>query len=386
MSRILAIETSCDETAIAILEATWENEQPRFTTLSHQLYSQAKIHAEFGGVFPQVAKREHIKIIIPLLVAALKETSLDENGSTEFDQAALEALLEREAEAQPLLIDYLKNHSVPKIDAVAVTQGPGLEPALWVGVNIAKALAIVWHKPLIPVNHMLGHFYSTLAQAENKLDFPALGLLVSGGHTELLLAESWDAFTLVGSTRDDAVGEAYDKVARLFDLPYPGGPRLAALAERARTDGLTSAVKLPRPMLDSDDFDFSYSGLKTAVLYTLKEKSLETEHEQAAFAREFEEAVADTLTHKTKKAIERFVPKSLVAAGGVMANTYLRTRLQTLADEFELALLLPPAELATDNAVMIALAAHVLLHTESPDIKRTPADIAEVRASSSFKY
>ena len=237
--KILAIETSCDETAVALLNANGDRHGATFDILGNALNSQIDIHREYGGVFPALAKREHAKNLVPLLEKALLEANLLTPGVTAFPED-VRALLEREQELATALASLFSRIAMPEIDAIAVTHGPGLEPALWVGVNLARVLATVWEKPLIGVNHMEGHLISALAElTEKKMSIaetplPLLGLLISGGHTELVCMEEWLSYSLIGETRDDAVGEAFDKVARMMDLPYPGGPEVSNLAERAR--------------------------------------------------------------------------------------------------------------------------------------------------------
>jgi N6-L-threonylcarbamoyladenine synthase len=352
--KLLAIETSCDETAICLIEGSGEfGPDFKFNILGNALSSQAALHAQYGGVFPNLAKREHAKALVPLLSQILRA-----NGSTKFDQAALGELLQREPELLKELIPFLETHAKPDIDAIAVTHGPGLEPALWVGVNFAKALSAVWNIPIVAVNHMEGHIVLSMSEKNNlaEFEFPVLALLISGGHTELVLSKQFGEYELVGQTRDDAAGEAFDKVARLLDLPYPGGPEISRLATEARNKNIMSETKLPRPMLHEDNFDFSFSGLKTAVRRVTEAGPFD----KVALAREFEDAVADVLVGKTLRAVDQFGANTVVVGGGVSANTYIRERLaQALTDEGNIAkLLIPPPELATDNAIMIALAGY----------------------------
>ncbi|MEI6864200.1 MAG: tRNA (adenosine(37)-N6)-threonylcarbamoyltransferase complex transferase subunit TsaD [Candidatus Adlerbacteria bacterium] len=325
--KILAIETSCDETGIAILEGTKDGESFSFTVLGNALLSQAALHAEYGGVFPALAKREHIKNLPPMLEQALK-------------QAGEQTL-----------------------DAIAVTYGPGLEPALWTGITFAQKLAAEWNLPLLPINHMEGHLISSLVQngTLENIQLPVLGLLISGGHTEFALMKDWFDYTLVGQTKDDAVGEAFDKVARMLGLSYPGGPEISKLAEYARQNNITSDIKLPRPMLHEPTCDFSFSGLKTAVLYALRDlggmHTLSSDH-IAAFAREFEDAVSDVLIAKTRRALEQTDAKTFVIGGGVAASKHLRRTLSALIEaEFpNVEFRLPALDITGDNAVMIAMA------------------------------
>lgn len=256
----------------------------------------------------------------------------------------------------------IKNTKKPKIDAIAVTKGPGLEPALWVGINFAKALSSVWDIPLFPINHMEGHIVASLLKSKNKsqkiknIKFSAVALLVSGGHTELVLIKNWFAYKILGKTRDDAAGEAYDKVARMLGLPYPGGPHISRIAETIPDK--SSRFPLPRPMLNSDNFDFSFSGLKTAVLYTIKKIPRLTPKMKAEIANEFENAVIEVLLKKTLLAAQTYKAKTIILGGGVSANTRLRKYFISIAKENNVELLLPQPSLSTDNALMIAIAAY----------------------------
>jgi len=361
--RILAIETSCDETAISIVEAKGGFDRPAFKVLAHTVASQIAIHKEWGGVVPNIAKREHGKAIVPLLETALEQAKMIKPAKKITADGKLIRKLAKILEREPdLSIDFLEKLpkiAVPKIDAIAVTQGPGLEPALWVGINFARALSLLWQKPLIPVNHMEGHLLSSLASesSKNKIKFPAVALLASGGHTEIVLVKDWLKYKVIGRTRDDAVGEAFDKVARLLGLPYPGGPEISRLADfKVKIDG----YKLPRPMQNSGDFDFSFSGLKTAVLYLTKKIGLLSDDDKKAIAFEFQNAAVDVLLSKTLHAVEQFQAKTLIVGGGVIANHELKAR---LSDEVktkfpDTAFLLPSRELSTDNATMIALAGY----------------------------
>ncbi|HEY4476773.1 MAG TPA: tRNA (adenosine(37)-N6)-threonylcarbamoyltransferase complex transferase subunit TsaD [Candidatus Paceibacterota bacterium] len=394
---ILGIETSCDETAVSVIVGNETKNPPRFQVLAQVVSSQVKLHAPWGGVVPSLAKREHSKNLIPVLEKALgnaklkvkkirgstKATPFDPQGVA-LDLKAVEKILEREPELLEQFLKFIPTIAAPKINAIAVTHGPGLEPALWTGINLARALALTWQKPLIPVNHMAGHIYSVLISPNHKatpwgskgvaLKFPALALLISGGHTELVLIRDWLKHTLLGATRDDAAGEAFDKVARLLDLPYPGGPVLSKLAAKAKTtpsvgDSKHSVFKLPRPMINSPDFDFSFSGLKTAVLYRVNDLEKQSARGQPTLdwkiqiAADFQQAVIDVLLAKTTKAIEKYKPKVLIIAGGVSANQPLRQQFtKHLAKHFpKVKLLLPLPKLSLDNATMIAVTGYLRL-------------------------
>ncbi len=367
--KILGIETSCDETSIALLEATEPG--PRFSVISHITLSQIKMHEQYGGVFPNVAQREHQKNLVPLLLEVLREAGENSDGKTASagDVKKIVNILDREPILLEAFLHLLSHRPIPHIDAIAVTHGPGLEPALWTGVNFAKALSTVWGVPVIPVNHMEGHIVSVLLPEKGKeamvpsdVKFPALALLVSGGHTELVLMEKWGAYKRLGETRDDAVGEAFDKVARMLLLPYPGGPQISRLAEEERK--LSPKVKktftFPRPMMHSKDYDFSFAGLKTAVLYTIKKLPEVTEQIRREITREFEDSVVEVLVSKTARAIEEFEPRTLIIGGGVSANTHLRKECVALKSKFpELEVFIPTLGASGDNAAMIAIAGYL---------------------------
>ena len=321
--RILGIETSCDETAVSVVEGSGE----KLTVVLSFVRSQIDIHEAYGGVVPEVAAREHLQMLFPMLHKAV-------------------------------------NPSGEGIDAIAVTTGPGLAPALRVGSEAAKALAYAWGKPIVPVCHLEGHIYAAwLARGDEGVashagtpSFPALCLVVSGGHTELVLMKGHGEFERLGETLDDAAGEAFDKVAKMLGLGYPGGPKVAQLA----ADGDPKAFDFPRALLNSGNLNFSFSGLKTSVLYVLREKETQINDEKfrADICASFQEAVVDILAKKTLTAIHKHKPASLILAGGVAANLALRDRLTELAKETEVALFLPPFEYSLDNAAMIAAAGY----------------------------
>jgi N6-L-threonylcarbamoyladenine synthase len=311
-----------------------------------------------------------------LLEAALEEAELlHESEQVISDQIRdqLERVLEREQGLGEQLLEFISESERPALDAIAVTAGPGLEPALWVGINFAKALSAAWELPMVAANHMEGHILSGLARRSGSeggtseltiegLALPVLALLISGGHTELVLMKEWLSYELVGQTRDDAVGEAFDKVARMLALPYPGGPQISKLAEEARNepDDFTKGLELPRPMLHDDTCDFSFAGLKTAVLYLLKKQDGISGEDKKRIALEFENAVSEVLWKKTARALEQTNAKTLVLGGGVSANTHIRRVFtENIEKDFsEVSLRIPSAELTTDNAVMIALAGY----------------------------
>jgi len=351
---ILGIETSCDETAISIVRATGTLDAPEFQILGSALHSQIETHREFGGVVPMLAKREHAKNLPLVLEKALSQAKVN-NSLDEFNPS--------------------------KIDLIAVTVGPGLEPALWAGIKFAEELGSKWNIPIIATNHMMGHIVSVLFDSKNKIHFPAISLLISGGHTELVYLKSWFDINKIGETQDDAVGEAFDKVARMLGLPYPGGPEISRLAEEARAKNLALETKFPRPMLHSKDYNFSFSGLKTAVLYFVRDNTspqlrklglplpLSRGGERGEviplllkqkISREFEDAVTETLVSKTKSALAEYDPKTLIIAGGVIANAHLQRSFLELHKIYsDLKILIPEKSLTTDNATMIAAAGYI---------------------------
>ncbi len=379
---ILSIETSCDETAVSIIEAVGDFPHATYEVLGNSLFSQIDIHREYGGVFPTLAKREHIATILPMLEVALRESKLPTTYTptlTATATAEIYKLLAREHGLADQLLNFHHQHGKPLIDMIAVTSGPGLEPALWVGVNFAKALSSLWQIPALPIDHMEGHILASIYDGHHlsSLAFPALALLVSGGHTEIVLMRNWGQYEKIGVTRDDAVGEAFDKVARLLGLPYPGGPEISKLAASARTQGLPPYATLPTPMLHSGDFDFSFSGLKTAVRNVVMDKNLSTA-EKASLARDFEDVVVKVLIHKLRQAIEHYDAKSIILGGGVAANTTLRGAFVSLTSPElypKLKVLLPDLSLSTDNSIMIALAGHA--HASEA---LSPETFAEVKA------
>ncbi len=365
--KILAIETSCDETAISVLEARGGFKNPKFKIISDIVASQVKIHRPWGGVVPNLAKREHQKNLPVVLRKSLKEAKLS-----------------------------LKN---PDIDLMAVTSGPGLEPALWVGINFSQELAKKWNKPLLGINHLEGHIFSVFLQKNreisnlkslpadathqalqagqiSKIKFPILALVVSGGHTELVLMEKPLRYKVIGQTLDDAAGEAFDKVARMLGLGYPGGPVVSKFAERhletefpsGNSVSKISKIKLPRPMINSKDYNFSFSGLKTAVLYLLKDLKQNSNYSLLvtrygllqSICHEFQQAVIDVLVKKTIRAAKEYRVKSIILGGGVVANKELRKQFsnQQLVISNQVKLLLPEMKFSGDNAAMIAVPAY----------------------------
>lgn len=369
--KILAIETSCDETAISIVNAKGAAERAKLEILSNIVSSQIEIHAQYGGVYPMVAKREHSKALIPVLKEALTESRLLKQEKIPTTEASkikkITKMLEREPELLAAFLNFIPTIKKPAIDLITVTSGPGLEPALWVGINFAKALSLYWDMDVVPVNHMEGHILSAMIQKKEgnstkasigKISVPAIALLISGGHTELVLTKELGKYKIIGQTRDDAIGEAFDKVARILGLPYPGGPEISKLAEGAELD---PSLKLPRPMIHSGDFDFSFSGIKTAVLYMVQKIENITPKTKATIAKEFENSVTEVLVFKTLKAIEKYKAKTLIIGGGVSANKKIREEFAKHISEKhpDITLFIPTRDLSTDNALMIALSGYM---------------------------
>lgn len=314
---ILGIETSCDDTAASVLRG----EKNHLTILSHLISSQMRTLKKYGGVVPEVAARQHVINIIPTISLALKEAKITPSD----------------------------------IDAIAVTAGPGLITALRVGTQTAKTLSYAWRKKLIGLNHIEGHIYANWYE-NPKLKFPALCLIVSGGHTQLVLMKNHDNYKLIGQTRDDAAGEAFDKVAKLLGVGYPGGPQIQKLA----LTGDPNRIHFPRPMLNEKNYDFSFSGLKTAVLYFVKKEYVNKKIPLPDVCASFQQAVVDVLVKKTIAAAKDLKVKSIILAGGVAANLALRTQLAASCKKElpSVAFSTPPFKLCTDNGSMIAVAGY----------------------------
>lgn len=303
--RILGIETSCDETAAAVVKDGTK-------ILSNVVASSVELHKKTGGIIPEVAAREQLKCMIPVIKEALSQ-----------------------AKTKP-----------ESLDAIAVTVGPGLIGSLLVGVETAKTLSLVWKKPIIPVNHLQAHLYANFLEGK-KPEFPAIGLVVSGGHTDLVLMKGHGKIEWLGGTRDDAAGECFDKTARVLGLSYPGGPEIAKLAEK----GNAQAYDLPRPMLNRQNFDFSFSGLKTAVINLVRQ---EKKINKADLAASTQEAITDCLVEKTLNAAEKYKVKSILLAGGVAANKRLREKMKKETTGKKYSLFVPLPALCTDNAAYVA--------------------------------
>lgn len=310
----LAIETSCDETSIGIIQ---KNNQ-ELKLLANITATSLPLHAKTGGIIPENAAREQLKVIVPVLKEALKKSRL-------------------------LISD---------IDNIAITYGPGLLGSLLVGVETAKTLSFVFNKPLIPVNHLIGHIYANWVGKEKNIEFPSLGLIVSGGHTDLILIKKHGSIKWLGGTRDDAAGEALDKIGRLLGLPYPGGPHI----EKSASDGNPNFFNFPKPMLSSKDFDFSFSGLKTAVLRETQTIQKLDDKTISNICASVQKTVIDILVNKTLRAARKSGVRSILLGGGVAANQKLREELQNKVKELDLELFIPPKNLCTDNGAMIAAA------------------------------
>lgn len=320
--KILGIETSCDETAVAMVEMT----DKKIRVLSNLANSQVKIHSQYGGVVPEVAARQHSHNLAPLLEQALVETKL----------------------------------KMSDVGLIAVTQGPGLAGALMVGLETAKTLAFVNNLPLMPVSHLLGHLWSWLLPLPGQVrvwhvSFPFLSLIVSGGHTELVFVKNFNDYEILGQTLDDAAGEAFDKVAKVLNLGYPGGPPISKRAQTGKVD----RFDLPRPLVDKNNFSFSFSGLKTAVLYSWRNLA-KTEQDINDMAASFQAAVVDTLITKIKLAIKTYRVELITISGGVSANQELRQRLKDELKNHKVKVVVPELDYTGDNAAMIALAGYLV--------------------------
>jgi len=361
-STILALETSCDDTSVSILEAL-NGKKASFNFLSNVISSQTEIHRKWGGVYPTLAKREHQKNLTPVLTRALKEADLLKKSNSKQDYAAEFKIIEKILEKEPILFKqlkiFLRKYKKPKVDFIAVTTGPGLEPSLWVGVNFARAVSYFWDLKIVPVNHIEGHIFANFLNKDFKLDkndlFPAVSLTVSGGHTQLILMKDYGKYRLLGETRDDAAGECFDKAARILGLDYPGGPAIAEKAAQSKASEMK--ISLPRPMIHSKDYDFSFSGLKTAVLYDFKKQSLKSKEYIAEISEDIQQSIIDVLILKTLRAAEEYSAKSVILGGGVAANEELRKQFQ-LKSRNGINVLIPQKILCTDNAAMIGAAGY----------------------------
>ena len=352
MMKILGIETSCDETATALLEVKQRNFEIENKILKESLFSQVKLHQKYGGVYPSLAKREHQKNLIPLLKETLKDFLVRKKRKfSPKEYAILDEIFEKNEILKKEFLDFFKNWEIKKgIDLIVVTTGPGLEVCLWTGINLARALSFLFKIPLVEVNHLKAHFFSNFLEKKFSLKekiFPGIYLLASGGHTELFLVKDFFNFKILGETLDDAAGECLDKVGRMLNLPYPGGPEIEKLAKKAK-----KSISFPSPMIHSKDFNFSFSGLKTAVFYYLQEKK-EIKKIKKEVAKGVLEAIIKVLIKKTKKAVEKYKAKSIFGGGGVFANEILKENFKKEFKNFHL--FLPLKKFSTDNAGMVAL-------------------------------
>ncbi len=342
---ILGFDTSCDETSVSLIDVQDKEPYLKIKILSNIVSSQVKLHAKHGGVYPFLAQREHQKNLPVVLKKAL-----------------------RQAQGKP-------------INFIGVTVGPGLEPCLWQGINFAKNLAQKLNLPIVPVNHMEAHilanFIGEKSQQNSKKIFPAVCLVVSGGHTQLILMKGIGKYELIGETRDDAAGECFDKAAKILGLGYPGGPAIAKMAKefvRGR-----ASIKLPRPMIYQKNYDFSFSGLKTAVLYDVRNRSPKIGKSKEyirAMCFEIEQAIIDVLIHKTLKAAKNFKVKSVILGGGVTANNELRKQFkEKIKKEIPYSKLhIPDIKYCTDNAAMIAITAYFNQKKATKDWQKIKAD------------
>ncbi len=344
---ILGIETSCDETAAAVIKDGTK-------ILSNVVATSAEMHTKTGGIIPEQAARQQVKAIIPVMSEAISEAlAIKPSNHASGGQ----------------MVKWLNGQIVKNLDAIAVTVGPGLIGSLLVGVETAKTLACLWNKPIVPVNHLAAHIYANFIrkipnskfQIPNKSpELPALCLVVSGGHTDLVLMKKHGKLKWIGGTRDDAAGEAFDKTARLLGLPYPGGPAISAEAEKYLTTRNSQLTLLPRPMIKEDNYDWSFSGLKTSVMRRVKEQESKRVKEKLSISQlsaEIQEAIVDVLVAKTLRAAKKYKPKSTLLAGGVAANNRLREKFQKQINELtnqRINFFVPPPNLCTDNAAYIA--------------------------------
>jgi len=324
---ILSIDTSCDDTCIAILKI----KNKKIKILSNIISSQIDIHRKYGGVYPSLAKREHEKNLVPVLKQALQGAK--------------------------------KKEKFKKPDLIAVTIGPGLEPCLWVGLNFAKSLSFMWDIHLIPVNHIEGHILANFISITKKIKFPMLALIVSGGHTQLILMKKIKDYEIIGETRDDAVGECFDKTARILGLAYPGGPSIEEQIKKYPTSVPKFQIKLPRPMMYSKDYDFSFSGLKTAVLYDYKKrnKKIRTSKKYISeMAKEIQQSIIDVLIKKTIKVAKDYKVKTVILGGGVAANKELKKQFKKKIKKKipKCFFSVPDPKSCTDNAAMIGIAGY----------------------------
>jgi len=383
--KILAIETSCDDTCISIIKASG-NPSPllaelrrarkklHFDILSNIVSSQVEIHKKWGGVYPTMAKREHQRNLLPVLTRALKQSKLIKISNSQFlisnknlnsKCQKLKKILEREKYLSKKIEKFLKKYQKPKVDLIAITIGPGLDPCLWTGVNFARAIAFFWDIPIITVNHIKAHIFVNVINKKplTKKDFPAVCLIVSGGNTQVFLMKDFGKYKILGETRDDAAGECFDKTARILGLDYPGGPAIAREAAKYKIQDTKYKIQFPRPMINQKNYDFSFSGLKTAVLYKYKKTTKKLKKDKKyiqAMCAEIQQAVIDVSIKKTIKAAVDYKIKTIILGGGVTANKELRKQFKEKIkkDIPDSKLYIPDSKLCTDNAVMVAIAGY----------------------------
>jgi len=369
---ILSIETSCDDTALSIIKASGSKKMDysNFEVLSNLTNSQIEAHKPYGGVFPAVAKREHQSALIPLLIKSLKKANLLKE-TKKIDSKKISRIkknLEKNEDLFLQLKEFLTKYQLKDVNKIAVTIGPGLEPCLYTGINLAKSLSYYYNIPLVGVNHLEGHILSSFLSPNEKLELPAIALIVSGGNTQLIYFEKIGKYKIIGETRDDAAGECFDKTARVLGLDYPGGPEISKKAKECKTNKYN--ITLPRPMINEKNYDFSFSGLKTAVLYHAKKNKI-TDDYIKEMSREIEDSIVDVLVNKTLKAVDEYKVKSLLLGGGVTAN-------QKLIKEFKkrtkVKLFIPHKKNTGDNALMIGL-----VSIYSPNVKKIIKPISNLK-------
>lgn len=366
---ILSIETSCDDTGISIIKTNSPLSKKKvfgfsdFEILSDVVSSQNKVHAKYGGVFPSLAKREHQKNLIPVLTKVLKTADLLKRNKKGLDIKRIEKvkkILDKNPELFINLKPFLKNYAEPEVNKIAVTIGPGLEPSLWTGINLARALSYYYKIPLMGINHIEAHILSSWLSPIETVPFPATALVVSGGNTQLIYMETIGKYKLLGETRDDAAGECFDKTARILGLSYPGGPSVSKAADKFIKTDKKLDIHLPRPMIHDKNYDFSFSGLKTAVLYDFKGRSQETRKSSEyvnEMAYEIEQSIIDVLVSKTIKAAEEYGTKSIIIGGGVSANKKLIKAFKEKVRQKDIKLFFPIAKFSGDNGSMVGITA-----------------------------
>jgi len=369
---VLSIETSCDDTAISIIKAKSSKklDYANFEVLSDLTASQIEVHRPYGGVFPAVAKREHQRTLIPLLIKSLKKAKLLEESKTINNKkiSKIKKNLEKNEELFLQLKEFLTKYQIKDINKIAVTIGPGLEPCLYTGINLAKSLSYYYNIPLVGVNHLEGHILSSFLSPHEDLELPAIALIVSGGNTQLIYFEKIGKYRIIGETKDDAAGECFDKTARILGLNYPGGPEISKKAKECKSNIYN--ITLPRPMINDKNYDFSFSGLKTAVLYHSKKNKITDEYIKE-MSLEIELSIVDVLVDKTLRAIDEYKAKSLLLGGGVSANQKL---IKEFRKKTKVKLFIPNKKYTGDNALMIGL-----VSIYSPNIKKIIKPISNLK-------